>query len=85
MSIEHFAAKMVPVLSLSAGKSRVILGQMNTEKPGLTWKKIATFWLPLYSTWLMMSMEGPFIAAIIAACWTQNSIWPPTEWRFRWA
>ena len=39
---------------------------MNTETPGLTWKKIATFWLPLYSTWLMMSVEGPFIAAIIA-------------------
>ena len=29
-------------------------------------RKIATFWLPLYSTWLMMSVEGPFIAAIIA-------------------
>jgi hypothetical protein len=39
---------------------------MNDEKPELTWKKIAAFWLPLYSTWLMMSMEGPFIAALIA-------------------
>lgn len=39
---------------------------MNTEKPGLTRKKIAAFWLPLYSTWLMMSVEGPFIAALIA-------------------
>jgi hypothetical protein len=39
---------------------------MPSEKPELTWKKIAAFWLPLYSTWLMMSMEGPFIAAIIA-------------------
>ena len=57
---------MVPVLSLSAKKSRVILGRMNPEKPELTWKKIAAFWLPLYSTWLMMSMEGPFIAALIA-------------------
>jgi hypothetical protein len=39
---------------------------MPSEKPELTWKKIAAFWLPLYSTWLMMSMEGPLIAAIIA-------------------
>jgi hypothetical protein len=39
---------------------------MNPEKPELTRKKIAAFWLPLYSTWLMMSMEGPFIAALIA-------------------
>ncbi|MCX6558010.1 MAG: hypothetical protein NTW95_11390 [Candidatus Aminicenantes bacterium] len=39
---------------------------MSPDKPDLTWKKIATFWLPLYSTWLMMSVEGPFIAAIIA-------------------
>jgi hypothetical protein len=39
---------------------------MNPEKPELTWKRIVSFWLPLYFTWLMMSMEGPFIAAIIA-------------------
>lgn len=32
----------------------------------LTNKKIFKFWLPLAATWLMMSMEGPFIAAIIA-------------------
>lgn len=32
----------------------------------LTSKKIFKFWLPLAATWLMMSMEGPFIAAIIA-------------------
>jgi Na+-driven multidrug efflux pump len=32
----------------------------------LTSKKIFRFWLPLAATWLMMSMEGPFIAAIIA-------------------
>ncbi len=28
--------------------------------------KIFIFWLPLAATWLMMSMEGPFIAAVIA-------------------
>ena len=32
----------------------------------LSAKKIFKFWLPLAGTWLMMSMEGPFIAAIIA-------------------
>lgn len=32
----------------------------------LTFKKIFKFWLPLAGTWLMMSLEGPFIAAIIA-------------------
>ena len=33
---------------------------------GLTVGKIFKFWLPLAGTWLMMSAEGPFIAAIIA-------------------
>lgn len=37
-----------------------------TQKEGLTNSKIFKFWLPLAATWLMMSMEGPFIAAIIA-------------------
>lgn len=32
----------------------------------LTPKKIATFWYPLAASWLMMSIEGPFLAAIIA-------------------
>jgi progressive ankylosis protein len=32
----------------------------------LTTGKILRFWLPLAGTWLMMSVEGPFIAAIIA-------------------
>ena len=32
----------------------------------LTTRKIFKFWLPLAGTWLMMSLEGPFIAAIIA-------------------
>lgn len=32
----------------------------------LTHKKIFTFWTPLAATWLMMSVEGPFLAAIIA-------------------
>ncbi len=32
----------------------------------LTQKSIFLFWLPLAVTWLMMSVEGPFLAAIIA-------------------
>ncbi len=32
----------------------------------LSSSKIFKFWLPLAATWLMMSLEGPFIAAIIA-------------------
>jgi hypothetical protein len=39
---------------------------MAVMEPELTRKKIAAFWLPLFSTWLMMGVEGPFIAAIIA-------------------
>lgn len=31
-----------------------------------TYKHIFLFWLPLAATWLMMSIEGPFLAAIIA-------------------
>ncbi len=32
----------------------------------LSQKKIFSFWIPLAATWLMMAMEGPFLAAIIA-------------------
>ncbi len=32
----------------------------------MTFKKIFYFWLPLAGTWLMMSVEGPFLAAVIA-------------------
>ena len=31
-----------------------------------TQKSIFLFWIPLAATWLMMSMEGPFLAAVIA-------------------
>ncbi len=37
---------------------------MNTKD--LTYKKIFKFWVPLCATWLMMSVEGPFLAAVIA-------------------
>lgn len=42
---------------------------MPTDRPAekaLTLRAIARFWSPLAATWLMMSVEGPFIAAIIA-------------------
>ena len=32
----------------------------------LTTRRIAAFWAPLAATWLMMSVEGPFLAAVIA-------------------
>jgi hypothetical protein len=32
----------------------------------VSYKKIFVFWLPLAATWLMMSVEGPFLAAVIA-------------------
>ncbi len=35
------------------------------EKP-LTFSGVFLFWLPLAMTWLMMSIEGPFLAAVIA-------------------
>ena len=33
---------------------------------GLALSTILGFWLPLAATWLMMSAEGPYVAAIIA-------------------
>lgn len=32
----------------------------------LTYKRIFLFWIPLAATWLMMSVEGPFLASLIA-------------------
>ncbi len=39
---------------------------MNVTTDTLPPKRIFTFWAPLAATWLMMSVEGPFLAAIIA-------------------
>jgi len=36
------------------------------SKAPLTYGRILAFWLPLAGTWLMMSIEGPYLAAIIA-------------------
>lgn len=32
----------------------------------LTYRRILTFWTPLAATWLMVAVEGPYLAAIIA-------------------
>jgi progressive ankylosis protein len=39
---------------------------VNSISTQLTNKKIFYFWLPLAATWIMMSVEGPFLAALIA-------------------
>lgn len=39
---------------------------MTDIQNNLTLKKIFLFWIPLAATWLMMSLEGPYIAALIA-------------------
>ena len=39
---------------------------MTTTSQPATYPQIFRFWLPLAATWLMMAVEGPFIAAIIA-------------------
>ena len=39
---------------------------MNLSADNLTYKKIFLFWIPLAATWIMMSVEGPFLAALVA-------------------
>ncbi len=39
---------------------------MNRLSEPLTYGKIFRFWSPLAATWLMMAVEGPFLAAVIA-------------------
>ncbi len=39
---------------------------MNHIPTKLSYGQILRFWLPLAATWLMMAVEGPFLAAIIA-------------------
>ena len=36
------------------------------SKQTLTQKSIFAFWIPLAATWLMMSVEGPYLSALIA-------------------
>ncbi len=39
---------------------------MNNKHPTQNYFQILRFWFPLATTWLMMSVEGPFLAAVIA-------------------
>jgi Na+-driven multidrug efflux pump len=39
---------------------------MSDTKESLSLNKIFVFWIPLAATWLMMSVEGPFLSALIA-------------------
>ena len=39
---------------------------MTETQSEITYKKIFYFWLPLAATWIMMSVEGPFLTALIA-------------------
>jgi len=39
---------------------------LKSEQVELTQKEIFKFWLPIAATWLMMAIEGPFLAAVIA-------------------
>jgi Na+-driven multidrug efflux pump len=39
---------------------------MRSASTPLTLGRIFRFWIPMAGTWLMMSVEGPFVAAIIA-------------------
>lgn len=39
---------------------------MELTHGSLTYKKIFLFWLPLAATWIMMSVEGPFLSALVA-------------------
>ncbi len=36
------------------------------SRASLSYRRIFRLWLPLAATWLMMSIEGPFLAAVIA-------------------
>lgn len=37
-----------------------------TDPAALTRRRVVAFWLPLAATWLMMAVEGPFLAALVA-------------------
>lgn len=39
---------------------------MNNDVSRLTYKQILFFWIPLALSWLMMAVEGPFLASVIA-------------------
>lgn len=46
--------------------SNIVLASTQLLKTELNFKKIFVFWFPLSLSWLMMAVEGPYVAAIIA-------------------
>ena len=47
--------------------ARAVSGsETRVNTPPLTLSRLARFWLPLQATWLMMAVEGPFLAMFIA-------------------
>ncbi|MFQ5789110.1 MAG: hypothetical protein ACE5JI_01415 [Acidobacteriota bacterium] len=61
------SAKKTPAVVVAAPFSeRICSPYAMTEERELTYRKIFLFWVPLSATWLMMSVEGPFLAAVIA-------------------
>jgi Na+-driven multidrug efflux pump len=44
----------------------ILATTVETVSGPLSYGKIARFWLPLMAAWLMMAVEGPFLAAVIA-------------------
>jgi hypothetical protein len=42
------------------------MSRHEAQPHALSQGRIARFWLPLEATWLMMAVEGPFLAAVIA-------------------
>ena len=41
----------------------------------LSYRQICTFWLPLAGTWLMMAVEAPYLAAIVARLEQAHADW----------
>jgi len=50
---------------LAAAPGGVTFGAM-TKPATASLSRVFRFWLPLQATWLMMAVEGPFLAAVIA-------------------
>lgn len=55
---------MSATIEVSSGLVFILV--MTQSSQHLGFRRILTFWAPLAATWLMMSVEGPYVAAIIA-------------------
>jgi O-antigen/teichoic acid export membrane protein len=57
---------MIYLIFLTLFLINIDLIHMIDTSGNLSLKKIFIFWIPLAATWFMMSVEGPYIAALIA-------------------